>query len=61
MMARYKAEVGTMQDYESPWMDDELRAFRDTVVRFVEKEMLPHDARWREQHHVDREVWRSVG
>ena len=45
----------------SNWMDDELAAFRDTVARFVETEMLPHDARWRAQQHVDRETWRLVG
>ena len=61
MMAAGKPEVSVLQDYESPWMDDELRAFRDTAARFVEKEMLPHDARWRAQHHVDREVWRLAG
>jgi acyl-CoA dehydrogenase len=45
----------------SNWMDDDLTAFRDTVARFVEAEMLPHDARWRAQHHVDRETWKLVG
>jgi len=47
--------------HTSNWMDDDLTAFRDTVARFVESEMLPHDARWREQHHVDRETWRLLG
>jgi acyl-CoA dehydrogenase len=50
-----------MQPYVIPWMDEELEAFRDTVVRFVETEMLPHDARWRAQHHVDRATWREAG
>jgi acyl-CoA dehydrogenase len=45
----------------SNWMDNDLTAFRDTVARFVEAEMLPHDARWRAQHHVDRETWKLVG
>jgi acyl-CoA dehydrogenase len=47
--------------HRSNWMDDDLAAFRDTVARFVETEMLPHDARWRAQHHVDRDTWRLVG
>jgi acyl-CoA dehydrogenase len=42
-------------------MDDDLEIFRDAVSRFVETEMAPHDARWRAQHHVDREVWLSAG
>jgi acyl-CoA dehydrogenase len=50
-----------MNAYESPWMDDDLRTFRETVVRFVDAEMVPHDARWRAQHHVDRELWRKAG
>jgi len=50
-----------MNPYVIPWMDDDLEVFRDTVVRFIETEMVPHDARWREQHHVDRETWRKVG
>ena len=47
--------------YISNWMDDELSAFRDTVARFVESEMLPHEPRWRAQHHVDRETWKLMG
>ena len=47
--------------YTSNWMDDDLSAFRDTVARFVEAEMVPHDARWRAQHHVDRETWKRLG
>lgn len=47
--------------YISGWMDEELSAFRDTVARFVETEMLPEDARWRAQHHVDPEMWKKLG
>jgi acyl-CoA dehydrogenase len=50
-----------MKPYESPWMDDDLRMLREAVSRYVETEMLPHDARWRAQKHVDRETWRAVG
>jgi len=50
-----------MNPYVSPWMDDDLRTFRETVSRFVEAEMVPNDARWRAQHHVDRETWRRAG
>ncbi len=50
-----------MNEYQSPWLDDDLRTFRDTVSRFIEQEMLPHDPRWRAQHHVDRETWLRVG
>jgi acyl-CoA dehydrogenase len=50
-----------MKPYVIPWMDDDLEVFRDTVVRFIESEMVPNDAKWREQHHVDRETWRKAG
>ena len=50
-----------MNPYIIPWMDDDLEVFRDTVVRFIETEMLPARCRWREQHHVDREIWRKAG
>ena len=50
-----------MNVYRSPWVDEEIDALRDTVVRFVEAEMLPHDARWRAQHCVDVETWRAAG
>ncbi|MDO8347375.1 MAG: acyl-CoA dehydrogenase family protein [Rugosibacter sp.] len=36
-------------------------AFRDTVRRFLEQEVVPHHARWEEQGHVDRDVWRQAG
>lgn len=45
----------------SPWMDEELEIFREAVVRFVETEMQPHDARWRAQHSVGPEIWRTAG
>jgi acyl-CoA dehydrogenase len=50
-----------MKPYRSPWMDDELALYRDTVGRFVEAEMLPHDAEWRKQKNVGHDIWRAVG
>ena len=43
------------------WMDADLALYRDTVRRFVAAEVEPHQARWREQQHVDRDVWRKAG
>jgi acyl-CoA dehydrogenase len=48
-------------DYVSPWMDAELEGFRDAVRRFVDHEIVPHQQRWREQQHADREVWKKAG
>ena len=50
-----------MSTYRSPWMDEELDLFRSAASRFVEREMLPHDERWREQKYIDREFWRKAG
>jgi acyl-CoA dehydrogenase len=49
------------QDYESPWVNDDVRMFRDTVRLFVEKEFLPHQARWREARQPEREAWTAAG
>ena len=35
--------------------------FRKNVRRFLEEECVPHHARWEEQQHVDRELWRRAG
>jgi acyl-CoA dehydrogenase len=50
-----------MNESSPPWMDDELAALRDAVGRFAEAEMMPHDAAWRAQHHVGRDIWRRAG
>ena len=50
-----------MTEHRSAWMDDELEMFRDAARRFVENEIVPNDPRWREQHHVDRELWNKAG
>ena len=50
-----------MKPFESSWADEEVRSLRESIARFVETEMLPHEAQWRAQHRVDPEVWRKVG
>ena len=36
-------------------------AFRDTVRRFIEREIAPFHGAWEDQGYVDREVWRKAG
>jgi acyl-CoA dehydrogenase len=48
-------------DFKIAWLDDELAMYRDTVVRFVETEMLPQDAIARERGHVGHALWRRAG
>jgi acyl-CoA dehydrogenase len=45
----------------SPWMDADLAMFRDSVSRFVDTEMVPHDEHWRKQGRVGHEIWRKTG
>ncbi len=44
-----------------PWSDDDAEAFRDLARTFLEKECAPHEQRWSQQQHVDREVWTKAG
>ncbi|MBT2322761.1 acyl-CoA dehydrogenase family protein [Variovorax paradoxus] len=46
---------------ERPWMSEELEMLRDTARRFFQRECVPHEARWRAQHHADREIWSRAG
>jgi len=48
-------------EYVSPWMNDELRALRDTARRFFEREAVPNMPKWSEQRFVDREFWLAAG
>lgn len=50
-----------MSPYASPWMNDDLAIFRKSVRQFLRTEFLPHEERWRTQHHIDREAWRKAG
>jgi len=51
----------TISSPKPAWMTPELEMLADTAARFAEKEMLPHDARWREQKRGDRELWNKAG
>ena len=39
----------------------EHEAFRDSVRRFVETEIMPHHADWEDEGQVPREIWRKAG
>jgi len=41
--------------------DADHDAFRQTFRQFVEREIKPHQERWRDQGQVDREAWRKAG
>ena len=50
-----------LDNYRSPWLSEELDDLRDMARTFLNKESLPHHARWAEQHCVDRDFWRQAG
>lgn len=47
--------------YQSRWASEDAEAFRRTARQFVQKEFLPHQARWRAQHRPDAEAWPQAG
>ena len=41
--------------------EQEHDAFRDSVRRFMNEQVVPNDERWMEQGYVDRDVWLKAG
>ncbi len=50
-----------MMEIVPSWTNPELDGFRDAVRRFVASEIAPHGERWRQQQHVDRDLWHKAG
>ena len=46
---------------ERTLFDADHQTFRQSFRQFVEREIKPHQQRWREQGQVDRELWRKAG
>ncbi|CAD6561585.1 Acyl-CoA dehydrogenase [Paraburkholderia hiiakae] len=44
-----------------PWITDDLVLFQDSIRKFIERELVPHEERWCKQQQVDREIWRKAG
>ena len=49
------------ENYQSPWLDDELNILRDAAGKFFDQEFVPHLERWIEQGELDRDAWRKAG
>ncbi len=47
--------------FQRSWSDPDLEQYRDTVVRFIEEQMLPGDEAARQQGHVGHALWRQAG
>lgn len=50
-----------LDDYRSPWLTEELDDLQQLARTFLAKEVVPNQARWAEQHMVDRGFWRAAG
>ncbi len=48
-------------EFKPAWTDPDLDLYRDTVVRFIDSEVLPDDAQARQRGHVGHAVWRRAG
>ena len=49
------------ENYQSPWLDDELNILRDAAGKFFDQEFVPNLERWLEQGELDRDAWRRAG
>src|SRR5258708_16602023 len=50
-----------MPNYESPWMNEELRMYRKALREFMQEEFGPKKSKWREQHRPDLDAWKQAG
>ena len=50
-----------LDDYRSPWLTEDLADLQQLARTFMQKEVVPNQARWAEQHMVDRDFWRAAG
>ena len=50
-----------LENYTSPWMNEELHIMRDAVARFLEREFAPSMEKWEKQGFVDRDAWLKAG
>ena len=48
-------------NFTRSWSDEDLDRWRDTVVRFVEDELVPQDEQARANGHVGHALWRRAG
>ena len=50
-----------LDNYTSPWMDEELHIMRDAVAKFLEREFVPCMEKWEKQGFLDRDAWLKAG
>lgn len=53
--------INPLQVEAPDYMTEDLRIFEGGVEKFLEREAVPHNARYIENHQVDRELWNKAG
>ncbi|QNH96695.1 acyl-CoA dehydrogenase family protein [Corynebacterium anserum] len=53
--------MSQLDDYTSPWMNDELKALRELARDFFERESVPNQERFAKNKQVDRDFWNKAG
>ena len=48
-------------DFRPAWSTPELESYRDTVIRFINAEVQPHDEAARKLGNVGHALWRKAG
>ncbi|HZH40025.1 MAG TPA: acyl-CoA dehydrogenase family protein [Gemmatimonadales bacterium] len=51
----------TFSVYEPRWVNDDVRMFRTSVRQFVQREFVPAQDRWRQQHGSEAAAWAAAG
>ena len=51
----------SLEPAQSPWLDDELTMLGEQVARFLDREFVPHAARWERDGLIDRTAWAKAG
>lgn len=41
--------------------NEEIEMFRDMVLRFLEQEVAPHYEHWEKNHHMPKDMWKTLG
>ncbi|MEM7002823.1 MAG: acyl-CoA dehydrogenase family protein [Pseudomonadota bacterium] len=49
------------ENYDSPWLNDELRILRDAAAKFFKNEFAPQVDTWIKAGQVSRESWNQAG
>ena len=53
--------MDALQVEKPSYMTEDLEIFSDALTKFLERECVPHVARWEKEKCVDREIWHKAG